>query len=152
MGQNFTDSASYRALNCVANNDTNGVDLYADNLSISSALSQATSPDRPVVKFQQQPRIRSPDVRKYPTNVFLDDRPIADAALPPSLIPPGTPLNGSSSVAQFYMLPDNITGAFALGSFSDASLVPFMQNMLTGLQTLKEAGATQLIVDVVSPP
>ncbi|TFY76408.1 hypothetical protein EWM64_g7604 [Hericium alpestre] len=115
-----------------------------------AAAVQALSPDRPLAKFQQQPRVNPADARAHPIDVLLDDRPLPDAVLPPTLQPPGIALPGSSSVAQFFLLPDNVTGVFALGSFSDASLDRFMQNMLTGLQNMKAAGVTQLIVDVTN--
>ncbi len=39
----------------------------------------------------------------------------------------------------------------ALGSFSDTDFNNFLLGMLSGLQSLKSQGATQLIVDVVCP-
>ena len=59
-------------------------------------------------------------------------------------------LGGSYSVAQFYYLNATQTGVLALGSFSAASFSVFQQNLLTGLQNLKAAGAKQLIVDVTN--
>ena len=44
---------------------------------------------------------------------------------------------------------DGKTGVLALGSFSAASFTALGDSLLTGLQNLKEQGATQLIVDVV---
>lgn len=58
-------------------------------------------------------------------------------------------LNQSYSVAQFYILNDNITGVLALGSFSAENYTAFGLSLLTGLQELKTAGAERLIVDVV---
>ncbi|TFY69582.1 hypothetical protein EVG20_g3099 [Dentipellis fragilis] len=147
--KNFTNGATFRANNCVAVNGTNGVDLYA-SFSAEAAAEQEFGPNRPIAKFQQQPRINPADARKHAVDVLLDDKPISDAVLPPTLQPPGTPLPGSSSVAQFFLLPDNVTGVFALGSFSDTVLDTFLQNMLTGLQNLRSQGATQLIVDVTN--
>ncbi|THH21164.1 hypothetical protein EW146_g370 [Bondarzewia mesenterica] len=150
-GQNFTDGASFRANNCVAVAGTNGVDLYGDTASPQSVSETALSPDRPIAKFQQQPvKVKASDARAHPMNVLLDVTPVSDVVLPPALVPPGTPLNGSSSVAQFYLLDDGVTGVFALGSFSDTDFDTFLRNMLTGLQGLKSANATRLIVDVAS--
>ena len=59
-------------------------------------------------------------------------------------------MGGSYSVAQFYHLNDTQTGVLALGSFNADSFSDFQQNLLTGLQNLKVAGAKQLIVDVTN--
>ena len=48
------------------------------------------------------------------------------------------------------MLDDKKTGVLALGSFSDTSFDGLEQAMISGLQSLKAMGATQLVVDVVS--
>ena len=58
-------------------------------------------------------------------------------------------LNQSYSVAQFYILDDNITGVLALGSFSAKNYTAFGLSLLTGLKELKTAGVERLIVDVV---
>jgi len=81
---------------------------------------------------------------------MIDSTPLSDVVLPPTLQPSLPAVNGSRSVAQFYMLDDKKTGVMALGSFSDSSYSPFLLSMLSGLQSLKALGATQLIVDVVS--
>lgn len=82
-------------------------------------------------------------------NVMLDTTPPSDVVLPPTLVPGLPVLNGSRTVQQFYMLKDGKTGVMALGSFSDNDFNAFLLGMLTGLQSLKSLGATQLIVDVV---
>lgn len=71
-----------------------------------------------------------------------------DIILPPSLTPVG-PVSGTG-VAEFFMLPDGKTGALALGSFEEPNFDTFETTLLTGLQTLIDQGATQLVVDVVS--
>ena len=58
-------------------------------------------------------------------------------------------LNQSYSVAQFYILDDNITGVLALGSFSAKNYTAFGLSLLSGLQELKTAGVERFIVDVV---
>ena len=50
-------------------------------------------------------------------------------------------LNQSYSVAQFYILKDNITGVLALGGFSAENFTAFGTSLLTGSQELKTAGA-----------
>lgn len=143
---NFTDLVSYRANNCVAQNTTNGYDLYG-----AGALSTFESDVSPVARFQQQPYITRHDARKQPVNVILDASPLSDIELPRELQPSLTPLNESYSVAQFYMLNDTLTGVLALGSFSAPNFTAFGNSLLSGLQGLKKLGARNLIVDVVSP-
>ncbi|TFK38167.1 hypothetical protein BDQ12DRAFT_684077 [Crucibulum laeve] len=140
--QNFTDTASYRANNCVAIAGTNGEDLSSasSNRGIPSSL--------PVAKFQQQPPIPAQTARKELINVMLDTSPLSDVVLPPTLQPGLTPVTGSRTVAQFYTLKDGKTGVLALGSFSDSDFTAFLNSLLQGLLSLKAAGATQLIVDV----
>ncbi|KAJ7924911.1 hypothetical protein B0H13DRAFT_1976670 [Mycena leptocephala] len=119
--KNFTDGESYRANNCVNIIGTNGFNLY----DVPSVFEQAQQTVLPVTRQD----------RRRPVNVELQPTTVA--------------LNESYSVAQFYLLNDNITGVLALGSFSAANFSAFMGSLLDGLQELKSLGATRLIVDVV---
>lgn len=143
--KNFTDAASYRANNCLATNKTNGIDLYGDKAGIQTYQQSPPS----IAYFQQQPSVDNEDARKHPINVILDGLPLTDIDLPEHLQPDIPALNQSYSVAQFYILKDNITGVLALGSFSAKNFTAFGVSLLTGLQELKAAGAERLIVDVV---
>ncbi|KAH9478024.1 Peptidase S41 family protein ustP [Psilocybe cubensis] len=138
---NFTDTASWRANNCVAIDGTNGVDAYASSSTTNSV-------NTPLIKFQQQPPVPAAVSRKRAVNVMLDTSPPSDVVLPPGLQPSLPAINGSRSVSQFYMLKDGKTGVMALGSFSDSDFNTFLLGMLQGLLSLKSLGATQLIVDV----
>lgn len=82
-------------------------------------------------------------------NALLDTVPMQNVVLPPGLAPP-TPLSSSAGVSEFHLLDDKQTGVLALGSFSDADFDALEKTLLTGLQDLKAAGATRLIIDVVS--
>ncbi|KIM40180.1 hypothetical protein M413DRAFT_446340 [Hebeloma cylindrosporum] len=144
--KNFTDAASYRANNCVATNRTNGIDLYGDTAGVQTY--QQSPP--PIAYFQQQPSVDHEDARKQPINVILDGLPLTDIDLPEQLQPNIPALNQSYSVAQFYMLKDNVTGVLALGSFSAKNFTAFGISLLSGLQELKTAGAERLIVDVTN--
>ncbi|KAL1690516.1 hypothetical protein GGG16DRAFT_125621 [Schizophyllum commune] len=124
----FTDGASYFSGNCLAQSDTNGVDYYADLAPSAATKKKQTGP-------------------KHMINAIVDEVRAVDAVLPEELQPTGSPLDGSYSVAQYYML-DGETGVMALGSFSAGSYDQFLESMLTGLTGLKSAGATKLIVDV----
>ncbi|KAJ3759694.1 hypothetical protein EV360DRAFT_41436 [Lentinula raphanica] len=136
----FNDSASYRANNCLPIVGTNGVDL-------NETASSAAPISETVLKFQQQPPI-SKTFPKERINVMLDTIPLSDIALPPSLVPTIPVIGGGFGSGQFYMLPDNITGIFALGSFGGDTIDAMMSGMLQGLVNLKSLGASQLIVDV----
>ncbi|KJA21567.1 hypothetical protein HYPSUDRAFT_55453 [Hypholoma sublateritium FD-334 SS-4] len=139
----FTDTASWRANNCVAIDGTNGEDIF------DTSSPSANSPNLPLVKFKQQPDIPVAMERKHPVNVMMDTSPPSDIVLPPTLTPALPILSGSQNVTQFFMLKDGKTGVMALGSFSDTNFNNFLLGMLSGLQALKSQGATQLIVDVV---
>ncbi|KAF7361810.1 hypothetical protein MVEN_00525200 [Mycena venus] len=142
--RNFTDSASYRANMCTNVTGTNGFNVY--DLGSVHAQQQAVPP---VAYLEQQPMISRQD-RKHPINVMLDATPLSDVDLPEELLPLPVALNESYSVAQFYLLNDNITGVLALGSFSAANFTAFMGSLLDGLQELKSLGATHLVVDVTN--
>ncbi len=143
----WTDSASFRQNNCVAVTGTNGVDLNA--ASTSSSLTKRLGSVGPVSVFRQMAPISPADAQKHALNVMLDTTPPQDIALPPGLAPVN-PVNGSAGVSEFHLLDDGKTGVLALGSFSENSFDQFEQTLLTGLTNLKNMGATQLIVDVVS--
>ena len=129
----------------MAINGTNGIDLYGDKARVQ-AYQQTPLP---IAYFQQQPSVDYDDSRKQPINVILDGIPLTDIDLPEYLQPSMPALNQSYSVAQFYILNDNITGVLALGSFSAENYTAFGISLLAGLQELKTAGAERLIVDVV---
>jgi hypothetical protein len=128
------------------------VDLRASGLAPS-----------PAAKFQQAPASPS---KKHLLNVMLDTTPLSDVVLPPGLQPTAPALNGSFPAGTFYLQKDGKTGVLALvrnlnsdslrwlmqgqGSFSGADFDVMQSGLLEGLLTLKEIGATQLIVDVVS--
>ncbi|KAJ7754455.1 hypothetical protein B0H16DRAFT_1316217 [Mycena metata] len=133
----FNSSATYRANNCVAVDGTNGVDLHSASLGSSTAA-----------KFQQAP-YPSPS-KKQKVNVMMDTAPLSDIALPPVLQPTAPALNGSFGGGAFFMQKDGKTGVLALGSFGGDDFDVMQSGMLQGLQTLKEMGATQLIVDVTN--
>ncbi|KAJ3909178.1 hypothetical protein F5879DRAFT_792150 [Lentinula edodes] len=145
--KNFTDSASYRANNCIATNGTNGVDMYA----VTRSTTQEHSEDPlPIAYFQQQPPIPRKEARRHPMNVLVDALPLSNINLPEIMQPSKPALNESYSVAQFYMLDDAVTGVLALGSFSAANFSAFQHSLLDGLVKLKSLGATQLLVDVTN--
>jgi hypothetical protein len=135
----FTDGPSFRAGNCRAVDGTNGASYY-DKAS-SAAPSDVV--DTPAMRFAQMSRVSHRDAQKHAMNVILDSTPQSDVLLPPGLAPP-VGLPGSSGVAQFYLLPDKVTGVLALGSFSATSFADLQNSTLNGLQTLVNQGAKRL--------
>lgn len=87
----------------------------------------------------------APQDRFRAQNTLVGDEVLFDIALPPPLVP--GPATSGSGAMQFYSL-DNTTGVLALGSFS-GTYNTLQSGLLSGLQGLKAAGATKLIVDVV---
>ncbi|KAG6821171.1 hypothetical protein H0H93_005391 [Arthromyces matolae] len=139
--KNFTDLASFWENNCRATNKTNGHNLYSTDFSPSE--------ERDSISFFQQQAPPNPrEARQHAMNVILDGMPMSNIALPEELQPKAPFLNESYSVAQFYLLNDNITGVLALGSFSAENFTEFGIRLLSGLQELKTRGATRLVVDV----
>ncbi|KAJ7126237.1 hypothetical protein C8R44DRAFT_781419 [Mycena epipterygia] len=133
----FNSSATYRVNNCVAVDGTNGVDLHASSLVPS-----------PAVQFQQSPPLVPS--KKQLVNVIMDTAPLSDIVLPPVLEPSVPALNGSFGSGAFFLQKDGKTGVLALGSFSGDDFDVMESGLLEGLLTLKEMGATQLIVDVTN--
>ncbi|KAL1745699.1 hypothetical protein HDZ31DRAFT_35878 [Schizophyllum fasciatum] len=145
---NFTDSASYRAKNCVATNHTNGRNVYESDFGEILQTSDDAIPAS-LARIQQQPALPLRD-RRHAINVIMDDAPYADIGLPETIRPSIPALNESYSVAQFFMPNDTQTGVLALGSFSAANFTAFQESLLNGLVALKARGATNLIVDVTN--
>ena len=137
----FTDSASLWQNNCVAIAGTNGV-------SVNSASDASVVRQVPGGRFAPKPSISSAELQRHSLSIQLNDAPQSDIVLPPPL-QPANPVSGTG-VAEFFLLNDSKTGVLALGSFEEAEQDPFLTTLLSGLQTLVSAGATQLIVDVVS--
>jgi len=130
----FTDTKSWRAGNCVAEEGTNGVNYYDSAVTEEGTISRFRS---------------APKAAKHHVNMFLDTLAAEDVTLPEELTPTN-PVEGSAADAQFYLLKDGKTGVLALGSFSGGGFDELLTATLDGLVNLKSQGATQLIVDVVS--
>ncbi|EJD54244.1 hypothetical protein AURDEDRAFT_156023 [Auricularia subglabra TFB-10046 SS5] len=89
-----------------------------------------------------------PARRSLAQNVLTLANVPSDLSLPPRLTPgPTLSLSGG---AEAFML-DNTTGVLTLSSFATVYNGK-TEGMLTGLQKLKQAGATRLIIDVTNNP
>lgn len=137
--KNFTDFESYRENNCMAGKYTNGYDAY-----------EGGDGERAIAYFEQQAPVDPREARRHPMNVIVDAIPPTDIKLPEELQPTTQALNESYSVAQFYLLDDEVTGVLALGSFSAQSFETFQSSLLSGLNGLKALGAKRLVVDVTN--
>lgn len=126
----FSDAPSFFAGNCL-NPD------FGDE-SVQSV-------GRRRARFQ---RPTDPQDRGLAQNVLALANVPSDLSLPPRLNPgPTLSLSGG---AEAFML-DNTTGVLSLYSFATV-YTGKTEGMLTGLQKLKQAGATKLIVDVTNNP
>ncbi|KAH7099199.1 hypothetical protein BKA62DRAFT_772734 [Auriculariales sp. MPI-PUGE-AT-0066] len=124
-GADFTDKASYWDGNCALKEFTNGEDL----------LGSGTDPAR--------------RTRKQPVGNIVDPTQVKSVILPPQYEPTQPPLTSGSEMI-FYQLPapNNDTGVVMIGSFYPDDFYAFQSTALEGVQTLKNAGVTKLIVDV----
>ncbi|TFY58144.1 hypothetical protein EVJ58_g6598 [Rhodofomes roseus] len=142
----WTNASTFWANNCLATNSTNGVNLYAKpNVVVDSG-------ERPQQPFIDPALVRA-RLRKHHKNELFDASMAQNIELPAEMTP-SSPLNGSSGVAQFYMLNASVTdaptGVLMLGSFSASSFNELQSSLLDGLKNLKTEGAEQLIVDVTN--
>lgn len=140
----FTNGPSLQAGNCVAQAATNGVDANAPSAQSIIPTSSSNKANSGRFRFQSIP---APGDIKRARNVILNEAPVTDIVLPPGLAPTGN-ISGAGAL-QFFELQDNKTGVLALGSFETGTFDGLEQGLLTGLQTLKSNGKTQLILDVV---
>ncbi|KAI0827410.1 hypothetical protein BC628DRAFT_1418509 [Trametes gibbosa] len=128
-GQPFTDAAHFWTINCAVKPDTNGVDFKNANARSKLSVKRPKKPARAVIV----------DIATK-ISIWL-----------PSHFQPTLPLlNGSDDVMKSYMLPDRKTGVMFVGSFEPADFDQFQFDVQTTVASLKEAGATQLVVDVTN--
>lgn len=167
VGVSFTSGSNLWNTYCRANSLTNGVnyfgysrtgntedvpDFIPDPFNPSDSLDFSNSSDSsgvPALVDPSPPRFADPipvQDRNRSISAFIDLTAFANVVLPPFLSP--TPLV-SNGTAQFYLQGE--VGILALGSFSTgADYGSWFQILKDGLNKLKTAGATRLIVDVVS--
>jgi hypothetical protein len=113
-------------INCAANANTNGV----DNSVTGDVAAQVITPRRPML-----------------ANI-IDASPKQSIGLPQPFQPTVPIISGQNGVVKSYILSDNKTGVLFVGSFSPASEQSFQQDIVTGVNTFKQRGVTQLIVDL----
>ncbi|KAH9849012.1 hypothetical protein C2E23DRAFT_841425 [Lenzites betulinus] len=122
----FTDGADFWANNCAAKPDTNGVDLKLQDLLVSPLGT----------------------TRKHAKGIVVDTVAQPAPLLPPQFQPTLALLNGSDDAMKSYILPDGKTGVIFAGSFEPNDFDQWERDLQTTFTSLKEGGATQLVVDV----
>lgn len=68
--------------------------------------------------------------------------------LPPQFQPTVPAVAGQNGTVKAFILPDNKTGVLFVGSFSPSSEQTFEQDIVTGVNTFKQRGVQQLIIDL----
>ncbi|KAF8497585.1 hypothetical protein F5888DRAFT_1794404 [Russula emetica] len=126
MGNSFSDMDSYWANNCAADGSTNGVD--------GKLASDAVQP---------YARLRAKGIIRPPSDAI---------ELPSQFQPSLPPINGKARDMVSYLLPDNVTGVLFVGSFQDADIGGFQDDVVTTIISLKVAGATRLLIDLTNNP
>ncbi|KAG6860617.1 hypothetical protein C0995_009371 [Termitomyces sp. Mi166 len=127
LGAPFTDSASYWEANCVANADTNGVDLKASQTSPKAVAA----------------------IRRLANGSIIDKSNSNAVGLPPQFIPTLPTVAGSEGVIKSYILPDNKTGVMFVGSF-EGDFDGFQADVVSTIEVFKKAGITQLLIDLTN--
>ncbi|KAG6836074.1 hypothetical protein H0H93_011655 [Arthromyces matolae] len=124
----FTDSKSFWEINCAANEDTNGVDLKSSQASLTKAVATP---------------------RRLAKGNIIDKSNSKAIGLPPQFIPSLPFVAGSEGVIKSFLLPDNETGVMFVGSF-EGDFDGFQADVVNAITAFKEAGVTQLLIDLTN--
>ncbi|KAJ6591037.1 hypothetical protein DFH09DRAFT_1138386 [Mycena vulgaris] len=127
-GAPFTNQSSYWANNCVANENTNGVDF---KVSAAAGLTGNASP-----KFRKQPKAN-----------IIDKSNSSAVGLPSQFEPTLPTVGGAEGVMKSYILPGNQTGVMFIGSF-EGDFDGFQTDTVSAIDAFKAAGVTKLIIDL----
>ncbi|PPQ72200.1 hypothetical protein CVT26_006931 [Gymnopilus dilepis] len=124
IGNPFTDSASFWENNCVANDDTNGVDVrtFGDNAAKHT--------------------------RKQPKANIIDGLNSRAVNLPGPFVPTQPVINGSDDAIISYILPDKKTGVMFVGTFEPDDFNQFQVDTAAIIAEFQKAGVTQLLIDL----
>ncbi|KAL1747769.1 hypothetical protein HDZ31DRAFT_60946 [Schizophyllum fasciatum] len=127
VGNNFTDSKSYWANNCAANQDTNGQD-YKDLAAKVDASAR----------------------KAHLARAELVDKSNATAVgLPEKYRPDLPPAGGSKGVLKNYILEDGVTGVMFVGSFG-GEFDQFQTDTESAIREFKSKGVTRLLIDLTN--
>ncbi|KAH8986955.1 hypothetical protein EDB86DRAFT_2211251 [Lactarius hatsudake] len=130
-GNSFSDRDSYWANNCAANANTNGVDR--GSRPFHQKLHHQLSPQKPPPK----------GITRSPSDAI---------GLPIQYQPSLPVVNTNASYMVSYVLPDLITGVLFVGSFQEPSNEQFQLDLAATIASLRDAGATRLLIDLTNNP
>ncbi|CAE6493211.1 unnamed protein product [Rhizoctonia solani] len=151
---NFTNAKELWANNCRPTRSTNG-QSYVDQVSRKKGKTvtgaEVVSPDDPYsspARFQRDPII--PQVyrgRRLAVSSLINDGPQLDMTLPEHMIATGN-VSGTGDM-NWFVLKDRKTAVLRLLSFS-GDFPALQQNVLDGIDAVKSAGASRLLIDVTN--
>ncbi|CAE6473945.1 unnamed protein product [Rhizoctonia solani] len=124
LGAPFKDGPSYWQANCVARNNTNGVDFRQSG---------------DIGRFKMSEKKRRPMAE-------IGAGPAQSIDLPRPNLPTQPDITNGTGVIKAYVLPDKKTGVLMVGSFG-GDYVGFQNDVYGALSKLKDANVQQLIVD-----
>ncbi|KAF5384319.1 hypothetical protein D9615_003317 [Tricholomella constricta] len=122
LGAPFTDKSSFWALNCAANDQTNGRDLKT---------------------------LRTKPARRLARAEIIDKSKPSAINLPPRFVPNIPPVAGSGGVIKSFILPDKKTGVMFVGSFG-GNFNGFQSDVASAVRSFQTAGVTQLLIDLTN--
>ncbi|KAI0657448.1 hypothetical protein C8Q70DRAFT_1055626 [Cubamyces menziesii] len=129
LGLPFTNREDFWAINCAANDETNGVDFK------SSA---------------QLAKLSDKRSQKLARASIVDVSAKNAVGLPSQFEPTLPPVNGSEGVIKSFILPDKKTGVMFVGSFEPDDFFQFQTDVQTTITAFQEAGVSQLLIDLTN--
>ncbi|KAF7292921.1 TSPc domain-containing protein [Mycena indigotica] len=125
-GAAFTNRESFWANNCVANDETNGVD------------------------FKNPSIVPSPMRRRREPIASIVDKSVSSAFGLPPQFQPTLPVQGDNQgIMKAYVLPGNRTGVLFVGSFG-GNFSTFQTDVVAAFKIFKASGVTQLMIDLTN--
>lgn len=146
-GRPFLDQQSYWAVNCAAQNWTNGIDLKPYLQAANDTATGLAAASRMEGQVEALPR-REAFVGALPDLNFL--RTAID--LPQPFVPTSPNLTGSNDATYFTMVPNTSVGVMVLGSFYPQDFKGWKQLVKDGIANMKTQGADHLVIDVTNNP
>ncbi|CUA71803.1 Glucan 1,4-alpha-maltotetraohydrolase [Rhizoctonia solani] len=143
---NFTNAQDLWAKNCRATNETNGRSYseFARAKGKTGTGAELTYP----VRFQRDPIIpQTHRVHRIAVSNSVKDNSEFDATFMERLFPAGN-VSGTGDM-NWFVLKDGKTAVLRLGSFQ-GNLTALQQNVLDGIDAVKSAGASKLLIDVTN--
>ncbi|KAI0772808.1 hypothetical protein BD413DRAFT_34506 [Trametes elegans] len=128
-GESFKNKEEFWALNCAANNETNGVDFKNSSQ----------------IENQQAKRIQ-----KLAKANVVDISKKVSVGLPTQFQPTLPPVNGSEGVIKSYILSDKKTGVMFVGSFEPDDFDGFQTDVQATVTHFQQEGVSQVLIDLTN--